>query len=128
MNIIVKDNGTEVASGTLVVDTSTNPPSATFTPDDGTETACTSVTWSGNDGATIRFNFKVSDQANGDFPLGPNGASHTYNFNGIQTANGLPSGNVNWPNAEAGITEDDNATWQAEATEDEPYARTQGAT
>ncbi len=128
MDIIVKDaDGSEIASGTLVVDTSVSPNTATLTPEDGTATACTGVVWTSNPNGAVGFTFQVSGQANGDFPLGANGNAFTYRFTGVQNANGLPNGNVNWP-AHPGITADDNATWQGEATEDEPFARTQGAT
>jgi len=123
MDIEVKNSGgTVVATGDLEVDTSTNPPTAQFTPDDGTETDCTNVVWNTGANGNVGFHFRVSGQANGDFPCGPNGNAHTYLFSGNQNANGnSPSGTVNFPSA--GIAGDDNDTWQAGATEDEPYAR-----
>src|SRR6266571_5073990 len=116
MDITVKHDNVEVAGGSLEVDTSVNPVTATFTPDDGEESDCNGV---------VRFDFAVSNEANGDFPSGKNGGTHTYQFRGNQNANGnSPSGTVNFPHA--GIEDDDNDTWQAGASEDEPYAMSQG--
>jgi len=126
MDITVKHDNVEVASGTLEVDTSVNPTSATFTPDDGEESACGGVVWNETANGAVRFNFSVSNEANGDFPCGANGATYVYRFQGNQDANGhSPSGTVNFPHA--GIEDDDNDTWQAGASEDEPYAMSQGA-
>jgi hypothetical protein len=126
MDITVKNGSVEVATGDLEVDTSVNPATATFTPTDGTETDCTGVVWNAGANGNVGFNFQVSGEANGDFPCGPNGGAYTYRFTGRQNANGSsPSGNVNFPSA--GITGDDNDTWQAGASEDEPYAQSQTA-
>jgi len=128
MNIIVKQGDTEIASGTLEVDTSTNPPTGTFTPDDGTEVDAQVSAWSTSAGGSTNWNFRVSGSANGDFPLGPNGTPFTYVFTGNENSSGTnPSGNVTWPNT--GITAGDPVTWQGEATEggDEPYSTSQGA-
>jgi len=126
MDITVKHDGVEVASGSLEVDTSVNPVTATFTPDDGEEGDCTGVVWNDTPNGVVRFNFAVTSEANGDFPCGANGGTHNYRFQGNQNANGnSPNGTVNFPSA--GIEGDDNDTWQAGASEDEPYAIGQGA-
>jgi hypothetical protein len=127
MDITVKNSsGEEVASGELEVDTSTRPTTATFTPTDGTETDCSGVNWNTGPNGNVSFNFQVSGEDNGDFPCGANGNAYTYQFTGHQNANGSsPSGTVNFPSA--GITGDDNDTWQAGASEDESYAQSQTA-
>lgn len=115
MRITVKDgSGNTIAAGTLVVNTSVNPTTATFTPDNGTLVNCNGVVWTSNANGAVRFNFQVSGQANGNFPLGPNGNSHIYNFTGTQNSNGFPNGSVNFPPASAAGDESD--TWQATAT------------
>lgn len=125
MEITIKNGAVEVATGDLEV-TAGNPPTATFTPTDGTEANCTGVVWNAGPNGIVGFSFQVSDQANGDFPCGANGNAYTYRFTGNQNANGSnPSGNVNFPSA--GIEGDDNDTWQAGAAEDEPYAQSQKA-
>ncbi|HUE83939.1 MAG TPA: hypothetical protein VMM84_17685 [Pyrinomonadaceae bacterium] len=127
MEIVVKKDGSEIANGTLDVDTSVNPVTATFTPDGGTQTDCTGVAWSTSTGGAVRFSFRVSGAANGDFPLGPNGNPFTYSFTGVQNANGLPSGTADWPSG-ASPQGDDDVTWQGEATDAEPFKRSKGAT
>jgi hypothetical protein len=126
MDIVVKRDGIEIASGTLTVDTSTNPPTGTFTPDGGTLVSCNVSAWSSSAGGSTNWNFRVSGEANGDFPLGNNGNPFTYTFTGNENASGTnPSGTVNWPGS--GTPDDETVTWQGEATEDETYARGQGA-
>lgn len=134
MDITVKNGDTVVATGTLEVDTSVNPVTATFQPDDGTEEDCTGVVWSTSPNGNVGFDFKVTGAANGDFPCGKNGGSYTYRFTGNQNANGdAPNGTVNFPGA--GIEDDDNDTWQAGASageefddsSEEPYASSQAA-
>ena len=125
MDITVKNGNDVVATGDLEVETGP-PVTGTFTPTDGTETACTGVVWNTGPNGLVGFNFQVSGEANGDFPCGKNGNAYTYRFTGNQNANGSsPSGRVNFPSAK--IEGDDNDTWQAGATEDEPYAQSQTA-
>ena len=113
------------ATGTLVVNTSTNPNSGTFTPDGGTETDVTPVTWSQNANGAVGFNFQVSEEENGDFPAGANGNQYNYRFTGTQNANGNPTGTVNWPGSDP--EGDPDVTWQAGSTVGEPYAASKGA-
>lgn len=129
MDIVVKEGTTELASGDLEVDTSTTPPTGTFTPDGGYEVTAHVSSWSASPNGAANWSFQVSGTANGDFPLGKNGTPFTYAFTGNQNANGTnPSGRVTWP---SGIEAGDNTTWQGEATEggdeDEGYSRTQSA-
>jgi hypothetical protein len=133
IDITVSVNGTQVASGTLVVVTPTNPPqtqTGTFTPTNGTAVTCTNVLWSDNPNAAVHFTFSLS-AANGQFP-GPVAPARNvvYNFTGNENAAGSQaSGNIQWPVAVASLegTGDDNATWQGEASGVEPLARKQGA-
>jgi hypothetical protein len=122
---VTSPEGEELANGTLAVDTSVNPNTATFTPDGGTETNCTGVVWTSNANGAVGFTFQVGSEGNGDFPAGP-GPSYSYRFNGTQQANGNPKGNVNWPTASPGPAADEDVTWQAGST-GEPFAASQGA-
>ncbi|HEV8134477.1 MAG TPA: hypothetical protein VGP85_07370 [Pyrinomonadaceae bacterium] len=129
MDITVTQGSTELASGDLEVDTSTTPPTGTFTPTDGYEVTAQVSSWSASPNGAANWSFQVSGSANGDFPLGPNGNPFRYNFTGNQNAQGSnPSGNVTWP---PGIEAGDPVVWQGEATEggdeDEGYSRTQSA-
>jgi len=129
MDITVTQGSTELASGDLEVDTSTTPPTGTFTPEGGNEVTAHVSSWSASPNGAANWSFQVKDSANGGFPLGPNGNPFTYSFTGNQNAQGSnPSGNVTWPpSIEAG----DPVVWQGEATEggdeDEGYSRTQSA-
>jgi hypothetical protein len=134
MDITVTQGTTELASGDLEVDTSTTPPTGTFTPDGGYEVTAHVSSWSASPNGAANWSFQVKDSVNGDFPLGPNGNPFTYSFTGNQNAQGSnPSGNVTWPTS--GITAGDPVVWQGEATEggdededeDEGYSRTQSA-
>ena len=128
MEITVTRDGIEIASGDLEVDTSTRPPTGTFTPEGGFEVPAQMSSWSAGPNGPANWNFQVSMVANGDFPLGPLETPFTYVFTGHQSPNG-PSGEVTWPtdNIDAG----DPVIWQGEATvggdEDEGYSRTQSA-
>ena len=129
MDITVTQGTTELASGDLEVDTSTTPPTGTFTPTNGTEVTAHVSSWSASPNGAANWSFHVSGSANGGFPLGPNGNPFTYSFTGNQNAQGSnPSGNVTWPPS---IAAGDPVVWQGEATEggdeDEGYSRTQSA-
>lgn len=121
MNIIVKDDGVQIASGWLTFEP------AGFTPSGGSWAPANISNWSTQPGGATDWNFQVSGEPNGGFPPGPNGNPFTYNFTGHENPNGTnPSGRVTWPpHLEAG----ENTTWQGEATagDDEPYSRTQAA-
>jgi hypothetical protein len=130
MDITVTQSNTELASGDLEVDTSTNPPTGTFTPDGGTEVTAHVSSWSSGPNGPANWSFQVSGSANGGFPLGKNGTPFTYSFTGNQNAQGSnPSGRVTWP--DSSIEAGDPVVWQGEATaggdEDEEYSRTQSA-
>lgn len=120
MTITVKNSdGDVIASGMLTIDYTTTPPSGTFTPAGGTAIACNQVSFAKPDqSGTTNFNFRVSGQANGSFPLGNNGTPYTYNFVGSKNANSPASGTVNFPseNSSSNWPDDDNDTWQATAT------------
>lgn len=118
LEITVTNAGEELASGILDIDTSVNPNTATFTPDDGTEENCTGVVYPNSGNGAIGFNFQVSGAANGDFPLGPNGNPFTYRFTGTLNDNSNANGNVNWPPRPE---EDEIVTWQG-GTTGEPRA------
>lgn len=124
---VTSPDGQELATGTLDVDTSVSPVTATFTPDgeDATTANCTGVQWTSTANGVIRFNFQVGPSGNGDFPPGP-GNSYVYAFTGTQQANGDPKGTVNWPNAVPSPTGDEDVNWQAGSTA-EPFASSQGA-
>jgi hypothetical protein len=125
MDIVVSKGGAEIASGTLTVDTSTTPPTGTFTPDGGTEVTCNVSSWSSSPNGSTNWSFVVKDEANGDFPLGPNGNQFTYSFTGHENPQGTnPSGRVTWPPSLPG---DENPTWQGDATEDEPISQGKAA-
>jgi len=125
MDIVVKNGVTEIASGTLTVDTSTTPPTGTFTPTGGTEITCNVSAWSSGPSGATNWSFRITE-ANGDFPIKENGKGYTYNFIGNENAEGSdPSGSVNWPSTSP--KEDETVTWQGEATVEEPSARGQGA-
>jgi len=105
---ITKQDGTTVATGTLVVDTSANPNTGTFTPTPsppGTLIQCGGApTWPTANGGTVNFWFSVPSGGNGVFVEG------TYHFNGTQNSTGNPSGTIIMPGPD-GIEETDN--WQA---------------
>lgn len=124
VDITVKQGGQEIASGTLVVNTSTTPQSGTFTPEDGTLVNCTSVSWPANPNAAVHFTF-ILTASNGDFPVPPDTPSVTYAFTGTETATG-GSGHVPWPQDDPSVEGGDDATWQGEATVD-PQAVGQSA-
>jgi len=120
LNILVRNRqGEKIAGGML------NVPDQTFTPDGGELAFCTGFHWPTTAGDPVRFIFQVTDRPNGPFPLGKDGRPHNYNFVGVQDHNGFPHGEVNFPGQ--GTGDDDNDTWQAGASADEPYARGQGA-
>jgi|GEM_PF-1898268 len=130
ISIVVTEDGQELASGQLFVDTSTTPPTGIFTPDgEGAQQVSAQVSsWSSAPGGATNWSFQVRDQPNGDFPLGPKGGPFTYSFTGHENAQGSnPSGRVTWP--QPSITGGDTVEWQGGATqgEDESYAARQGA-
>ena len=127
VNITVSQDSQEIASGTLEVDVSARPQTATFTPEGGSAVTCQSVSWSKNPNGATNFSFKLT-ATNGDFPVPPNTPFQVYSFTGQENGQGKdPSGNVNWPQDDPSIEGDQTATWQGEATVDEPYAQGQGA-
>jgi len=126
INIQVKQGGQVIASGTLAVDTSVNPQTATFTPTGGTAVTCTNVLWSSVGKAVVHFTFTLTS-ANGQFPVPSNPSTFTYSFTGIENDAGTQAtGHVPWPQNHPSVEGDDDATWQGGATV-EPQAYGQGA-
>jgi len=116
-NIAVSNGSTAVTSGTLTVDTSTNPNTGSFTPSGGSAISCTSVAWPPTADQPVNFTFQVSGQANGGFPLNKNNTPFTYVFTGTQHTNGA-GGSVKFPSPSAevsGPAADVDDTWQATA-------------
>jgi hypothetical protein len=121
--IAVSNGSTAVTSGTLEVDTSTNPNTGSFTPAGGTAISCTSVAWPPGAGLAVNFTFRISGQADGGFLLNKNGTPFTYVFTGTQATSGA-SGSVKFPAQSPEADVDD--TWQATAVPepaDEPAAK-----
>ena len=134
MKVVVKQtvNGPVLATGKLTVDTKNTPPdpiTAKFKPQNGTEVSCSVPTWSMEANGAVSFSFTVSNTANGDFPLGPNGTSFTYTFTGNENGSGkFPGGSVTWPGDSLLKDEGgDPPVWQSEADEDEPISMSTGA-
>lgn len=127
INITVKQGGQVIATGTLAVDTSTNPQTGTFTPTGGSAVTCTNVFWSSVKNTVVHFTFTLTS-ANGQFPVPSDPSTFTYSFTGTENATGTQAnGHVPWPQNHPTIEGDDNATWQGEAAGEEPYAQGQGA-
>jgi len=101
-------------TGTLVVNTSVNPNTGTFTPTPSPPGAlidCSGApVWTENANGTINFGFEVGTGGNGNFGAG------TYRFNGTQQANGNPSGTVVWP---AGLESDEDEDSPEDEEEDD---------
>jgi hypothetical protein len=113
---ITKQDGTVVATGTLVVDTSASPNTGTFTPTPsppGVLVQCSGApVWPTASGGTVNFGFQITGTSNnGVYPPG------TYHFNGLQNSNGNPNGSIEWPGAglegESGPEGVETDNWQA---------------
>ena len=117
-------HGTSVlATGTLIIDTSTKPPTGTFIPTGGTEVPCNVSSWSLAPHGATNWSFTLR-APNGEFPIKVSGGAFSYIFLGTEGPEG-PGGTVNWPNIHDDIEE--TVTWQSEATQPEPYAQGQAA-
>jgi len=107
--ITIKSGSTVVATGTLAISVTTNPPNpvtatGTFTPAQTTTPitlTSSSLTWTSTSGRSVVFAFNVTGSAIGAFPVG------SYTFTGTQQANGNPTGTVVWPSAAQSDEESD---------------------
>lgn len=115
-DVTVERGNTQLAAGTLIVDTSTTPPTGSFTPENGTAVTCSFSQWSTNPNGSTTWSFEIASP-NGDFPIKGNGQKMKYNFIGVENANGTdPGGTVNWPNPNLDEEFEETVTWQSEAT------------